>query len=555
MDSPISQLPAVGNVGGADLVPIVQAGVTSQATVAQLQSGMVPQLVDYAALRAYAGPAKSVYVTGYLVTAAPSGIAGQFTTDTSDITTADNGGTVIVDASNRRWKRNYSGNVQAAWFGTGVNNTPAANTTALQGAINYAYTTYVVVNGYASGGAVVELPAERLRFNEIMRKNGVSLHGKGRYRSLLMMAQNGGTGFRCAAADSQSAADNVYWLEDSNFSMIPDPGTTFSAHTILWNMIGFSRLTWNNVALSFGNNISAVSVVGATTAGTGGPAQWYNDFNSVFVEGDGTGGVGWDLGDTDAAKEQITAWNWFGGRTSGNSGIGMRINSATGINLYGHKFEGLDDELIIGSAAGTRGCSHVSLFGCYFEGSSRGYTIYPNAVGTTLFKPFATGVTNTDNGTNTAVFDDGVKIGNYASNDPKTLDWYEEGTFTPAIAGAGTAGVNTYAQQIGRFQRIGNRVHVQVSLILSAKDAAMAGSIKITGLPYAAKAAAGSATMAVGDAYLSLDVGYTWPAARVDPGQTFIYLLECGSNKSVSNLLPANIFATTELYISGSYEV
>lgn len=36
MDSPISQLPAVGNVTQSDLIPIVQAGVTSQASAAQM---------------------------------------------------------------------------------------------------------------------------------------------------------------------------------------------------------------------------------------------------------------------------------------------------------------------------------------------------------------------------------------------------------------------------------------------------------------------------------------------------------------------------------------
>lgn len=65
-------------------------------------------LADYTALRAYSGSSKSVYVTGYFSTSAPSGIAGLFTRDDSDTTSADNGtttGTVIVDALGRRWKR------------------------------------------------------------------------------------------------------------------------------------------------------------------------------------------------------------------------------------------------------------------------------------------------------------------------------------------------------------------------------------------------------------------------------------------------------------------
>jgi hypothetical protein len=42
---------------------------------------------------------------------------GTFRYDASDTTTADNGGTVIVDAAGRRWKRQYQGPFEVAWFG------------------------------------------------------------------------------------------------------------------------------------------------------------------------------------------------------------------------------------------------------------------------------------------------------------------------------------------------------------------------------------------------------------------------------------------------------
>ena len=276
------------------------------------------------------------------------------------------------------------------------------DTAAIQAAIDYVATLYGVSGGYAKGGGVVHLPEGEFKFTQILRKNGVSLRGAGRYRTLLKMSLDGGTGFRCEAADSQSYLGGVYYLDDSDFSLIPNPSITFTIPTILWNMTGFTRCTWRNIALGFKGNVTAVSVIGATLAGSGGPAQWYNSFYDIFVEGE-TGGIGWDLGDIANTKEQITTWNWYGGRTaSGNvTGIGMRLNSATGCNLYGHAFEGLSDELIIGSAAGTRGCSRVNLFGCYFEGSVRGFTIHPNADGTGLWQYFATGTINSDTGTRT----------------------------------------------------------------------------------------------------------------------------------------------------------
>lgn len=98
----------------------------------------------YADLRNYTGTSKTAYVSGYLASAAPSGIAGYFTRDDSDTTTADNGGTVLVDASGRRWKRIFDGRVNVQWFGavadgadSGSAYTGTDNTSAFQTALNY----------------------------------------------------------------------------------------------------------------------------------------------------------------------------------------------------------------------------------------------------------------------------------------------------------------------------------------------------------------------------------------------------------------------------------
>jgi hypothetical protein len=109
----------------------------SGTTVADLLDAIT--LVDYAALRAYSGAAKNVHLCGYLVTAAPSGIAGDFTRDDSDVTSADNGGTVIVDALNRRWKRQLNGRVvDVRWFGADPTFTDDS-TTALQKVLDNNY--------------------------------------------------------------------------------------------------------------------------------------------------------------------------------------------------------------------------------------------------------------------------------------------------------------------------------------------------------------------------------------------------------------------------------
>lgn len=80
-------------------------------------------MASYTALRAYTGRGTSVRITA-------RGIGGFFVLDSSDTTTADDGGTVIVDASSRRWKRIYDGAASVKWFGA-VGDGSADDTAAL----------------------------------------------------------------------------------------------------------------------------------------------------------------------------------------------------------------------------------------------------------------------------------------------------------------------------------------------------------------------------------------------------------------------------------------
>jgi hypothetical protein len=69
-----------------------------------------------------------------------------------------------------------------------------------------------------------------------------------------------------------------------------------------------------------------------------------------------------------------------------------------------------------------------------------------------------------------------------ASTDANTLDDYEEGTFTPTIFGATTAGTGTYSTQAGAYTKIGNTVTISGFLVWSAHTGT--GSMKMGGLPF-----------------------------------------------------------------------
>jgi hypothetical protein len=69
-----------------------------------------------------------------------------------------------------------------------------------------------------------------------------------------------------------------------------------------------------------------------------------------------------------------------------------------------------------------------------------------------------------------------------ASSDANTLDDYEEGTWTPTIFGASTAGTATGLSQTGFYTKIGNLV--TVSCIIGCSSTTGTGELRFGGLPF-----------------------------------------------------------------------
>ena len=93
----------LASANGASMVGYQPSGTGAVTTDVQSKLRSL-ELADYAALRAFTGEVSHVQIVA-------EGIAGLFIYDESDTTSADNGGTVLVDASGRRWKRVYDGAV------------------------------------------------------------------------------------------------------------------------------------------------------------------------------------------------------------------------------------------------------------------------------------------------------------------------------------------------------------------------------------------------------------------------------------------------------------
>jgi len=75
----------------------------------------------------------------------------------------------------------------------------------------------------------------------------------------------------------------------------------------------------------------------------------------------------------------------------------------------------------------------------------------------------------------------GVYLGGTAT--ANKLDDYDEGTWTPAVSGSGTAGTATYGLQGGSYTKIGNKVTCWFSIANFAQSGA-SGNFIISGLPF-----------------------------------------------------------------------
>jgi hypothetical protein len=142
-----------------------------------------------------------------------------------------------------------------------------------------------------------------------------------------------------------------------------------------------------------------------------------------------------------------------------------------------------------------------------------------------------------------------------ASADANTLDDYEEGAWTPALAGSSTAGTQTYSVQLGRYNKIGKLVTVWWRISLSAKDAATSGNMRITGLPFTAGAVNAPAALAETNLW-DLDVagGFYKVAAYAVNGTTRIDLFEVGDNVADAALTQADFAATSRINGTCTYE-
>lgn len=138
-----------------------------------------------------------------------------------------------------------------------------------------------------------------------------------------------------------------------------------------------------------------------------------------------------------------------------------------------------------------------------------------------------------------------------------TTDYfYSTGSWTPVIAGDSVAGTNTYSVQTGSYVRIGKLVFVKAYVTLATKDAAMAGNIRVTGLPFTSASGVNTnSALPINDFYLDLGGGYTNLSANISPSTNYAVLVQAGDNVALANIAASNILGTSRIAFTGCYQV
>jgi hypothetical protein len=137
----------------------------------------------------------------------------------------------------------------------------------------------------------------------------------------------------------------------------------------------------------------------------------------------------------------------------------------------------------------------------------------------------------------------------------ETLSTYDEGDWTPTIAGSSVAGTQTYSVQVGRYIKIGKLVIAWCNVGLSAKDGATAGNISIKGLPFACANVTNLRSASTIGNWLSTATSLVTVTGRVQAALSEISLFcQTAAAASSVSMVAADIGNSTSFTATAMYE-
>lgn len=253
---------------------------------------------NYTELRNYSGGSTRVFVSG--VNTYGDGGAGFFFLDAADTTSADNGGTILVDASGGRWKRQYSGDVSVGWFLGGSGPSFDASI-GFQNCVNaYPYSRITVpyaADGYYFSSSVIEPQSSSY---QIIGCDGMQVN-----HQQLIYANFNGPAFKCESTNTtftkyqgirfetnktsyplaQAILNSGFWVhgELKNITV-----KNFAAKALQFN--GYNCCNFEQVLIQFNDDFGIYALAGAA-----------NTFDRIIGDNN-NGGIMYTIGASNAYR-------------------------------------------------------------------------------------------------------------------------------------------------------------------------------------------------------------------------------------------------------------
>lgn len=346
-------------------------------------------------------------------------------------------------------------------------------------------------------------------------------------------------------------------------------GLTNATSPVVGVKVRASYSRFHKVNVVIGSGLASASGIELASDPSGSaPGPYYNVFDSCAVDSQSAGTNHFGFRSTTGSPSYGGAnTNVFINCRMGSCAVGYEING------QGNVFHGCDNETpngvgvawnFNGGAAGM--CSGNMVLGGYIEGALTAFGFSANAVGNIVIPGYGTGVTTwvDDSGSDNIVISANVpsKIStglkfSALSSDSGALDYYGEGTWTAAIAGAGTAGTYEIATNQCTYTRIGRAVHLQGRIVLaSSVTGGGTGAITITGLPFAKAAnSAPQGAVSLGSVDLPADIAsLAISFASVGASSTLV-ITEVMDNAAATNTGVSALAANDEIAFSITYFV
>ncbi len=131
------------------------------------------------------------------------------------------------------------------------------------------------------------------------------------------------------------------------------------------------------------------------------------------------------------------------------------------------------------------------------------------------------------------------------------FDDYEEGSFTPTVEGATTAGSGTYNSQLGYYTKVGRVVHFQIWIQVTSHTGT--GTTKVMGLPFTSggtSTASGSASLGYA-ANLTLSSGHV-AIAQVQYNGTWVVMQQYPTT-GTATAIGVPVDGNMQVKLAGSY--